>query len=59
MFLFVQAVDIPAIVTIFANGILLMLVGLWHKAWVPAWYGPIPIVLYVVYIGVSLALAFS
>ncbi len=59
MFKFLQAVDIPAIATIFVNGILLMLVGLWHKSWVPAWYGPVPIFLYVLYLAVSLALAFD
>ena len=54
-----QAVDYPAIAAIFGNGILLMLVGIWHKGWIPAWYGPVPLVLYTLYIAVSLAIAFS
>lgn len=54
-----QAVDIPALTIIFANGLLLMLVGIWNRAWVPSWYGPVPLVLYALYIAISLAVAFG
>jgi len=54
-----QAIDLPAIAMIFVNGILLMAVGVWHGAWVPAWYGAVPLVLYALYVAVSLAIAFG
>ncbi len=54
-----QAIDLPAIAVIFVNGVLLMTVGVWHGAWVPAWYGVVPLVLYALYIAVSLAVAFG
>lgn len=54
-----QAVDVPAVALIFANGLLLMAVGTVHKAWVPGWYGAVPLVLYVVYLAVSLTVAFG
>ena len=55
----VQAIDVPAIAVIFVHGISLMAVGMWHGAWVPAWYGVVPLVLYGLYIAVSLAVAFG
>ena len=54
-----QAVDFPSFILIFVNGLLLIAVGIVHNQWVPAWYGAVPLVLYVLYMAVCLAVAFG
>ena len=55
----VQEMDYPAITMIMVNGLSLMAVGTLYRSWVPGWYGIIPLVLYALYIAVSLAVAFG